>query len=471
MKRNLRTVITISSLMTGLLAACNPAPALSSTTPARPATANQIEPNAGKWKTWLLKPGDQLRLPAPPDKAATAAEIKELKTLAAKRDAKALDQIAFWNTGAPVYRWNEMLVAEALKRNMNSIIGGRGLALLHAAIYDATVAAWDSKFAHNRPRPSAFDPSLTTAIPNPNSPAYPSEHAVTAGAASAILAYLFPEDAKKFADAANEASNSFLLAGVQYPSDVKAGLELGSKVAQLAIERGKNDGSTAKWTGTVPTEPGHWTGENPVLPLLGTWKTWALTSGSQFRPPPPPAYNSPQMAAELKELQVFTRTPKTNGDAMFWEFGAGGLRNFVFWNDQISRKLMEYRLDDNPPRAARAYALTSIAYYDAIVACFDAKYAYWSMRPFQLDPNFKPLFTTPNHPSYPSAHSCLSGSAAAVLASLFPRDAATLNGLAEQAGEARIWGGIHFRSDVNAGLKLSHQVADLVIERAKKDGS
>ncbi len=288
---------------------------------------------------------------------------------------------------------------------------------------------------------------------------------MAAGAASAILGYLFPDDAKRFADMASEAGNAFLLAGVQYPSDVKAGLELGGKVAQLAIERAKNDGSTAKWTGTVPTEAGHWTGENPVLPMLGTWKTWALTSGSQFRPPPPPAYNSPQMATELKELQVFTRTPKTNGDAMFWEFGAGGLRNFVFWNDQISRKLMEYRLDDNAPRAARAYALTSIAYYDAIVACFDAKYAYWSMRPFQLDPNFKPLFTTPNHPSYPSAHSCLSGSAAAVLANLFPRDAATLNGFAVQAGEARIWGGIHFRSDVDAGLKLSRQVADVVHER------
>jgi membrane-associated phospholipid phosphatase len=380
---------------------------------------------------------------------------------------RVLIKIAFWNTGAPAYRWNELLVAEALKRNMSSPVSGRALALLHAAIYDATVAAWDSKVAHNRPRPSAFDPSLTTAIPNPNSPAYPCEHAVAAGAASAILGYLFPDDAKRFADMASEAGNAFLLAGVQYPSDVKAGLELGGKVAQLAIERAKNDGSTAKWTGTVPTEAGHWTGENPALPLLGTWKTWALTSGSQFRPPAPPAYNSPQMAAELKELQVFTRTPKTNGDAMFWEFGAGGLRNFVFWNDQISRKLMKYRLDDNAPRAARAYALTSIAYYDAIVACFDAKYAYWSMRPFQLDPNFKPLFTTPNHPSYPSAHSCLSGSAAAVLANLFPRDAATFNGLAVQAGEARIWGGIHFRSDVDAGLKLSRQVADLVLEKAK----
>lgn len=133
------------------------------------------------------------------------------------------------------------------------------------------------------------------------------------------------------------------------------------------------------------------------------------------------------MAAEFQAVQVFTRTPKSNADAMFWEFGAGGLRNYTFWNDQISRKLFEYGLSDNPPRAARASALTSIAYYDSGVACWDAKYTYWAMRPFQFDPSFKPLFTTPNHPSYPSAHSCLSSGAANVLTYLFPRDAEALN--------------------------------------------
>ncbi len=174
MKTNLQTAITISSLMTMLLAACSPMPALSSTTPATQLAASHaagpIEPDAGKWKTWLLKSGNQLRLPAPPDKAATTAEVKELKALAAKRDAKALDQIAFWNTGAPAYRWNEVLIAEALKRNMSSPVSGRALALLHAAIYDATVAAWDSKVCPQPTAPERLRSLAYNGHPQPKQP-------------------------------------------------------------------------------------------------------------------------------------------------------------------------------------------------------------------------------------------------------------------------------------------------------------
>jgi membrane-associated phospholipid phosphatase len=66
------------------------------------------------------------------------------------------------------------------------------MALLSVAIYDATVAAWDSKYAYNRLRPTAFDPSLTATLPNPQSPSYPSEHAAVAGAASTVLALSVP---------------------------------------------------------------------------------------------------------------------------------------------------------------------------------------------------------------------------------------------------------------------------------------
>src|SRR5206468_1333389 len=81
---------------------------------------------------------------------------------------------------------------------------------------DATIAAWDSKYAYNRPRPSVFDPTLKAALPLSASPSYPSEHAVTAGAASTVLAAIFPKDAQSFLDQAEEAGRSRLLAGVQY---------------------------------------------------------------------------------------------------------------------------------------------------------------------------------------------------------------------------------------------------------------
>lgn len=430
-----------------------------------------IEPQAGTWRTWVLENGSQLRPPAPPSRQETKAEILELKGLAGQRDQAALDQIAYWNTGAPAYRWNEIAIEEALFANQGSPVAGRTLALVHAAVYDATVAAWDAKYSYHRLHPSQFDRTFTTVIENPRSPSYPSEHAVTAGAASEVLAYLFPDRAESLREKAREAGEAFLLAGVNYPSDVEAGLELGRQVAALVIERAKTDGSDVPWDGSIPTGPGYWSGQNPALPMAGTWKTWVLENGSEFRPEPPFAYDSAERAAEMDELRNFQRTPKSNAHALFWEYGAGGTRNYVYWNELLSRKLLEYRLDDNAPRVARAFALVNIAYYDSVVACWDAKYTYWTLRPFQLDPTFQPLFTTPNHPSYPSAHSCLSGAAAELLGYLFPGDAEGYRSMVDVIGESRLWSGLHFRSDITAGENLAQAVAAKVIEYARNDGA
>lgn len=430
-----------------------------------------VEPAAGTWRTWVIGSGQELRRTPPPDRAASDAEIKTLEGLATQRDPAALDLIGYWDTGGPSYRWNEIAITDLLRTNANSIAAARHLGLLHVAIYDAMVAAWETKYVYKRPRPSELSPGLATVLPNPRSPSYPAEHAVAAGAASAVLAYIFPERASVYTARAEEAGRSRLLAGVQYPSDVTAGLALGREVAARVIERAKTDGFDVKWSGTVPTEPGKWSGTNPVMPHAATWKPWVLSSPSEFRPGPPFAHDSPQIAAEMDELRRFQRTPKHIADAFFWEYAVGGPRNYQFWNDQISRKVLEYRLDGNPPRAARAYAIVSVAFYDSTVACWDAKYTYWAIRPFQLDPNFKPIFTTPNHPSYPAAHGCLSTSAATALSYLFPRDAAALDALAADAAESRVWAGIHYRSDVVAGRALGRSVAQKVIERARTDGA
>ena len=370
------------------------------------ATAQQ-GPNAGTWKTWVLSSGRELRLAPPPDQTTTENELTELESLAQQRNAAALEQIYFWDTGSPGFRWNELALQQALKNGIGGPRASRIMALLNVAIYDATIAAWDSKYAYNRPRPSVESP-LETAIPTPGSPAYPSEHAVAAGAASAVLAYLFPDDATIFQTKAEEASQSRLLAGTDYPSDVTAGLELGRQVAARVIERAKTDGSDAQWTGTIPTEAGKWSGKDPIAPLAGTWKTWVLGSPDEFRPAPRAAYNSEQIVKELEELKTFERTNLTNITASYWEY-YGGRAVFEFYTNQVSQKLFEHRQDTNPPLAARAYALQAIALYDTFVACWDAKYAYWEIRPFQLDPTLTTVFTTPNHPSYPAAHSCLGG--------------------------------------------------------------
>jgi membrane-associated phospholipid phosphatase len=430
----------------------------------------QLEPTAGSWKTWVLSTGSELRLPAPPSRGATQAELRQLQALAAQR-AAAADQIALWTSGGPAYRWNEIGMEVALARGITTPPGVRVVALLNVAIYDATIAAWDSKYAHNRARPSVQFPALNTAAPVPNSPSYPSEDAAVAAAAAGVLSYLFPNDTAHFQAKAAEAGQAMLIAGLNYPSDVTAGTELGQAVAARVIEYAKNDGSAVRWSGTVPSGPGLWSGINPVLPLAGSWKTWVLASGSELRPAPPPAHDSAQLAAEMQEVRAFQRTPLSNNSDFFWEYGAGGSRGYWYWNELLARKVLEHGLADNPPRAARALALSNIALYDSFVACWDAKYTYWALRPFQLDPSFKLLFTTPNHPSYPSAHSCLSQSVSATMAYLFPRDGGRFLALAEQASESRITAGIHFRSDVRVGRDLGWAVAQRVIAWAQADRS
>jgi membrane-associated phospholipid phosphatase len=400
---------------------------------------------------------------APPDASDTEAELSELRTIADGRDTAMTDRISYWDAGAPPYRWTQRAVQYAQSHGMTTNRAGRLFALMNVAVYDATVAAWDSKYAYNRPRPAALDASIA-AIPTPASPAYPEERAVAAGAASTVLAYIFPSDADLFASWADEAAQSRVDAGVAYPSDVTAGLALGRQVGDRAVAWGKADGSDAVWSGSVPDEPGKWKGTNPIEPLGGTWKPWALQSGSQFRPGPPPALDSPQMAADLAEVKNYPRTNTTNLIASFWEY-YGGRGAFEYWNDQVSRAISDYRLDDDPPRAARIYATADVAFQDSFIACWDAKYTYWAPRPPMVDPAITTVFVTPNHPSYPSAHSCISTAVGSVLANAFPRDADYYRGLADQAGEARIMAGIHFRSDVNAGALIGQQVAAVVLDR------
>ncbi len=433
----------------------------------RPATTG-VEPAAGQWRTWVLASPDELRPAPPPDQAATQAELQQLQDLAAQRDAQALQQIAYWDAGSPSYRWVQITLAEIEKNSINPPRDIRMLALVNVAVYDALVAAWDAKYTYNRARPTDLDFALSAAVATPHSPAYPSEQAVVAGAASAVLAYAYPDDAQSLAQLAEEDGHSRVLAGVNYPSDVSAGMDLGRAVAAKVIARAQADGSDAKWTGSVPSEPGHWNGQNPVEPLMATWKPWVLQSADQFRPGPPPAYDSPEEQADLQELKSFTRTSQTNQKALYWNTDDGVMDS---WYTIAGQYLFEHHLDQDPPAAARVYALMGVAHYDALVACYDAKYTYWAIRPFQLDKEVVTLFRTPNHPSYPAAHGCLSGAIAATLGYLFPDNAAAINARADEAGASRMWAGIHFHSDVVAGLKLGRQVAALVHERAQTDGA
>jgi PAP2 superfamily len=412
---------------------------------------------------WLASSGESLRSAPPPSDATE--ELRYLKDLVSHRVRADVDLIAWWDVGGPVYRWNQIASDEMLDHGINTLLATRHLALMHAAMQDAVVVAWDSKVAYGRPRPSQLDPTLAPALPVPASSSYPSDFAAATTAAVEVLAYVFPDRADALRGKAEEAIRSRQLAGLEFPSDAAAGREIGTRIAALAIDRGKNDRSDRKWTGTVPEGPGKWRGTNPISPATATWKTWVLPAPHSLRPPPPPAWDSPELKGELEELKAFQRTPKSNSAAIYWE-AFGGMRAYALWNEHARRMILEQGLAADPPTAARALAAVNIATYDATVACWDAKYAFWQIRPPQLDPEFKSLFPPPSHPSYPAAHGCLSTAASTTLARLFPRDAEAFLALGKQAAEARLWAGIHFRSDIEVGQALGRAVADEVLARA-----
>jgi membrane-associated phospholipid phosphatase len=430
-----------------------------------------VEPTAGQWRTWAISSGKDYRVPAPPAPAETQAELRAIADLMSHNDAQAAAQIAFWDAGAPAYRWIDLISNRLLAGTPTSAFPHRVYTYVAMAMYDATIATWESKYYYQRLRPSEMDHTLPTAVDVPNSPSYPSEHAAAAQAAASVLAYFLPNEAASFQAMADQAGWSRVLAGVQFPSDYYAGAELGKKVAEQVIAKAKTDGSDAVWTGTIPVGPCNWKGTNPVNITAAGWKPLLLTSPDQFRPPTPPDCTSQQVK---DETLLVHNTPRgmtafaTNYKAFYWQ-SPEGLNSWAF--RYMDKWMFEDRLDANPPRVARAYALMTAMLFDAFIASQDGKYAYWYIRPSQLDPGIVPLFPVPSHPSYPSNHSSFSTSRAEMLAYLFPTRADDIRALGKEAGDSRIWGGIHYPMDNVAGVNLGKAIAGVFIAWAKDDGS
>ncbi len=418
------------------------------------------QPRAEAWLAPLLS---TYAVQAP--RREVAAELGEVRKAVAQRGAAEVERIRWWNTGGPAYRWNEIAVGEMQDQFATLPIAARHLALVQTAVDDAVAAAFAAKQVHRRPRPGTVDPKLATAVPTPASPSYPSDYAAAATAAAEVLSHLFPARAAAFAQMAAEAMDGRIAAGVEFPSDREAGRNLGLQAASLAIARANGDGADAKWTGTVPQGPGKWQGTNPIAPAAGTWKPWVLARPDEVRPPAPPAADSDRIKADLAEVKQFQRTPKTNHRATYWEV-FGGARAHSWWNDLARTKLLEHGKAFDAPAQSRVLAAVNVALTDAGIACWEAKYTYWYLRPAHLDPEVKTVVAMPNHPSYPSAHSCFSSAAATVLAAVFPRDAQKIQGHAKEASESRLWAGIHYRIDLEAGTAIGRQVGEKVLARA-----
>lgn len=415
----------------------------------------QTEPSAGNWKTWFISSGKDYRLPAP---ASYQSEIAEVISKQKQMDETTLQQIIFWNAGAPGYRWQEMI------SNLWTVDTGRYGALanmlLGTAIYDATIAAWNTKHVFNRPRPYVADKRIKIFIPKPESPSYPCEYSVAAGVAVAVFSKFYPAMTDSVNRMAQQLMASRIAAGAAFPSDTRAGFELGKRIAEKEIEYSKDFINNDAWDGKTPDGPNYWRGKYAMFPTAGKNKTVVLSSGSEFRPGPPPDF-----ANEMAELKSYKQNFRSLSNAFYWA-------NHSYFSDQLPVKIFEHNLHLNPPRAARIQAIINVAVYDGFVACWDAKYAYWGIRPSQYDTAFRPaIFFTPPFPGYPSGHAALSAVMAELFCYFFPEEKELYRQKAKECAESRFQAGIHFRSDNDVALELGKKVAAKVIERAKTDGA
>jgi membrane-associated phospholipid phosphatase len=429
---------------------------------------HRVEPNAGSWKPWVIASGKDYRVPAPPGAADTRHELKALADLIEHNTAATAKQIAFWDAGAPSYRWMDLLTQRSIAGLPMTTFSHRVYTYVAIAMNDATIATWESKYFYNRPRPSELDHKLPTAAAVPDSPSYPSEHSATAWAAATVLAAFLPAEGDTFLALADEAGKSRVLAGVQFPSDDEAGAELGRRVARAVLEKASQDGSSLPPSGVRLTGPCNWIGTNPGNFGAQNWHPILLSSPDQFRPPTPPACTSAQMQQEVADVRNFPRTFTTNYKAFYWQSPEG----LNTWTYRYADKWMfEDGTNLNPPRAARVYALIAASLFDAFIASQDGKFTYWYLRPHQLDTAIVPLFPVPNFPSYPSNHSTFSATRSEILAYLFPTRADFIRAVGKEAGDSRIWAGIHYQIDNVAGVNLGRSIAAVFVARAQQDGS
>lgn len=414
----------------------------------------QVEPAAGQWKTWFIPSVKSHRL-LPPNSNTGEGQL----VLAQQQQITASSRLDMqhFNAGAPGYRWQEMMHDTWMSDTNNT--GALANMLLAVATYDATIVAWDTKYTYNRQRPFQANSKIKLLVPNPASPSYPCEYSVAAGVAVTIFSHFFPALADSVQVMARKAMHARIVAGVDYPTDTEAGFELGKKIAALEIEATKNYSPSKNSTVPRPNNPALWQGD-PSFSQAGLGKTIVLEKSSQFRPGPPPDF-----AKDMAELKSFKPNFRSTANAFFFASQS-------FWEDQLEKKIFEYNLHLNPPRAARIYAITNIGMYDGFTACWDAKFTYWGTRPDQYDTTFKPvLFFTPPFPGYPSGHAMLGQVMAELYAYFFPAEKDYFYKKAKDAAESRFQGGIHFRTDNEVGLEMGKKVGGAIIVHVKKDGA
>lgn len=475
--------------------------------------------DAGTWKTVLLSRPDSFAVAAP---AATTAgsyigELNEIKGLQQSLNHQQKETIEYWSAGN-VLRWNEIMRELVAKHNLapyqnedgtypipnslnpfnypqfpfsNPPYAARAYAYVCAAQYDALVACWYYKKLYNRLAPYKNDSTInvnTTMIAKTDLPSYPSEAAVLAGVTAEMMKMLFPTELATVNQKLVDAQYAAMASGSCVRSDWTAGETLGRQIASVFIARGKTDnaskavGTQSQWDsianataarGEIPWHSLETPARNPMLPFFGNVRPFLFDSLTTItlRPGPPPSTSSDQMKQETQEVydEVNSNNREHLAIVQFWADGAGTYTPPGHWNSIASDDFIQQNFSE--VRWARNMALLNMAMMDAAIVCWNTKYFYFNPRPSQMDPRIKTLTGLPNFPSYISGHSTFSAAACSILSHIIPSEQAKYQALTEEASLSRLYGGIHYRSDIEVGKTVGTSVGNYAVQRAMIDGA
>ena len=350
-----------------------------------------------------------------------------------------MSAVKFWEVGSSV-RWNRLAISLYRSRGGNP---GRPNAYLSLAQYRAVLAAEKGKEGKVHPSPAA----------------------AAAGASVVLLKQFYPLDAPTI-DAEIAAQRAEAPWPGEKNNDFASGEAIGRAVGADVLTLAASDNFGATNPGSPPATPGHFISSGaPIVRGGYRARPFFLTSYDELILAPPPAFGSAEYLAALAEVRSVSdnRTAAQLAIAQKWAPFGGAL-----YNTTAGDLIVKYHKTEL--EAARIYAYGNAAAFDAIIACFENKFTYWFIRPSQADPAITTPIGLPNHPSYPSAHSCESGAWVTVLIDAFPQERDMLTAMAQEAADSRLFAGLHYRFDNEQGVALGHATAELALARGFQGG-
>lgn len=281
-----------------------------------------------------------------------------------------------------------------------------------------------------------------------------------AGASVVVLKQFYPLDVVAI-DAEFSAQRAEYAAHPRKLAAFDEGDAIGRSAAATTLAEAATDNFGLATLPAQPVGPGYWVSSGAAIVKGGYGaRPFVLKNGDEINSPPPPAFGSTTFLEALAVVRGYSdaRTPEQTAITVKWvPFSAPLFSDKAA--DLIDR---HYR---GEVEAAKVFAYGNVAAYDAIIGCFHTKFTWWYIRPTQADPGITLATGLPNHPSYPSGHSCQSGGWEGVLVAFFPSDRRAIRAMAEEASLSRIVGGLHYTFDGNAGLELGRKAARLTLKR------